>query len=449
MGCCQASIAGNISQYYTFTTPVPDMYNSTIWSYSPCSYSFVVEEDSFKFDRSYVHSSSISASIIFLMVCIFALHAEYQKRKLEKEKERFFDQNGGQILYHQIMSKQVDTLKIYTQEDLKKATNDFDESRELGRGGHGTVYKGILKDNRVVAVKRSKLMNVAETNEFVQEIIILSQINHRNVVKLLGCCLEVEVPILVYEFISNGTVFEFIHGSRNNYESPPPSLDTRLRIAQESAEALSYLHLSTNHPIVHGDVKSMNILLDDNYMAKVTDFGASRTLPKDEVQFMTLVQGTLGYLDPEYLQERQLTDKSDVYSFGVVLLELITGKTAIYHDGPKQGKSLVSFFMLAMKEGNLEGILDASIVHAGMETLLGEVAELGRMCLAASGEDRPSMIQVADKLKALRSTWRKKLVIERSFVGLSSAASAPWYPPPSSTCSTVPHMTGIGIDTPR
>ena len=251
------------------------------------------------------------------------------------------------------MSKQVDSLMIFTQEDLKKATNDFDESREVGRGGHGTVYKGVLKDGRVIAVKRSKIMNVAETDEFVQEIIILSQTNHRNVVRLLGCCLEVEVPILVYEFIPNGTLFEFIHRNRG---TPPPSLDTRLMAAQESAEALAYLHLSMNHPIVHGDVKSMNILLDENYMAKVTDFGASRTLPKDAAQFMTLVQGTLGYLDPEYLQERQLTEKSDVYSFGVVLLELITGKTAIYNDGPNEGKSLVRSFLLAMKEDILEDI---------------------------------------------------------------------------------------------
>uniref|UniRef100_A0ACD5XWK6 Uncharacterized protein n=1 Tax=Avena sativa TaxID=4498 RepID=A0ACD5XWK6_AVESA len=576
MGCCEASFPGNISTFSTVTSPL--LENPAIQAFSPCSYSFVVEEDWFKFNRSYINSTNfaskyadgvplvldwvvgnescseatkmgpqfacqaknsgcvdvpngpgyrcncsegyegnpylqdgcqdineceppnqslypckgdcrnikgnytcscpsgfsssdpkniecvhadpnkarnmaigISACIIFLMVCIFALHAEYQKRKLTKEKERFFDQNGGQILYHQIMSKQVDTLKIFTQEELKKATNDFDENRELGKGGHGTVYKGILKDDRVVAVKRSKLMNVSETDEFVQEIIILSQTNHRNVVRLLGCCLEVEVPILVYEFISNGTLFEFIH---RNSGSPSPSLDTRLRIAQESAEALSYLHQSTNHPIVHGDVKSMNILLDDNYMAKVTDFGASRTLPKDEVQFMTLVQGTLGYLDPEYLQERQLTDKSDVYSFGVVLLELITGKTAIYNDGPKQGKSVVSSFLLAVKDGNLAGILDTSIVHVGMETLLGEVADLARMCLAPSGEDRPSMIQVADKLKALRSTWRQKLVLEhtameRSVVRSSSAASAHWDPPSSSAFSTVPHMTGMRIEAPR
>nr|QCZ35131.1 SBS1 [Hordeum vulgare subsp. vulgare] len=537
MGCCQAPVSGNINAFVTQSIPVSAIYNSTIQSFSPCSTSFVAEDDWFKFDRSYVNSTNFgrkytdgvplvldwvvgngscseatkmgsqyacqdmnskcvdvsngpgyrcncsqgyegnpylqggckdineceppnqslypckgtSAGVVFLMVCMFALRAEYQKRKLAKEKERFFDQNGGQILYHQIMSKQVDTLMIFTHEDLKKATNDFDESREVGRGGHGTVYKGVLKDNRVIAVKRSKIMNVAETDEFVQEIIILSQTNHRNVVRLLGCCLEVEVPILVYEFIPNGTLFQFIH---RNHGSPPPSLDTRLRVAQESAEALAYLHLSMNRPIVHGDVKSMNILLDENYMVKVTDFGASRTLPKNEVQFMTLVQGTLGYLDPEYLQERQLTEKSDVYSFGVVLLELITGKTAIYHDGPKEGKSLASSFLLAMKEDSLHGILDASILSSGMETLLREVAELVRMCLSTRGEERPSMTQVADKLKVLRSTWREKLVLthgeaERLVVSSSPAALAFHDPPSSVMFSTGPHVSGIGIDTPR
>uniref|UniRef100_A0ACD5ZPP1 Uncharacterized protein n=1 Tax=Avena sativa TaxID=4498 RepID=A0ACD5ZPP1_AVESA len=578
MGCCQTSFPGNISVFNTTSVPFLDIYNSSIQSFSPCSYSFVSTNDWFKFDSSYVSSTDfaskytdgvplvldwvvgngscseaskmgsqyacqamnsecinvsngpgyrcncsqgyegnpylqggchdideckpqnqilypckgncrntdgsytclcpsgfrsdnpksipcvradphkalkmvtgLSICAVFLMVCILALRAEYQKRKLRKEKERFFDQNGGQILYHQIMSKQVDTLRIFTEEDLKKATNDFDESRELGKGGHGTVYKGILKDSRVVAVKRSKIMNMAQNDEFVQEIIILSQTNHRNVVRLLGCCLEVEVPILVYEFISNGTLFEFIH---HNYGSPPPSLETRLRVAQESAEALAYLHLSTNHPIVHGDVKSMNILLDDNYMAKVTDFGASRMLPKDAVQFMTMVQGTLGYLDPEYLQVRQLTEKSDVYSFGVVLLELITGKTAIYHEGLKEGKSLVSTFLLAMKEENIEGMLDRSIVRVGMETLLREVSELARMCLGARGDDRPTMTEVADRLKVLRSTWREKLVLEhgspeRLVVRSSPAAPAPWDPLSSGMLSTAPHMDTICIETPR
>ncbi|GJN29686.1 hypothetical protein PR202_gb17936 [Eleusine coracana subsp. coracana] len=309
------------------------------------------------------------------------------------------------------LSQQVDTVTIFTIEDLKTATNNFDQSRELGTGGHGTVYKGVLRDDRVVAVKRSKIMNVVETEEFVQEIIILSQINHRNVVRLLGCCLEVEVPILVYEFIPNGTLFHLIHDTDGR---PPMSLEARLKIAQESAEALAYLHLSTNSPIVHADVKSLNILLDENYMAKVTDFGASRMLPNDAVQFMTMVQGTLGYLDPEYLQERKLTQKSDVYSFGVVLLELITRKTAIYSEGLERGKCLASSFIQAMKENRVEGMLDTSIICVGMEELLREVAELSSQCLSIKGEERPSMTQVADKLKAIRSTWRKVLLMKHN-----------------------------------
>ena len=228
-------------------------------------------------------------------MCISALLIQYQKKKLEKEKEKFFKQNGGNILYQQMLAKQIDTVIIFTIEDLKKMTNNYDRSRELGRGGHGTVYKAILDDNKVVAVKRSKIMNVIHAQEFVQEIIILSQLNHRNVVRLLGCCLEVEVPILVYEYIPNGTLFDLIH---DNHGRAAVSLEDRLRIAQESAEALEYLHLSINRPIVHGDVKSLNILLDDKFMAKVTDFGASRILPKDEVQLMTMVQGTLGLPRP-------------------------------------------------------------------------------------------------------------------------------------------------------
>ncbi|CAM0152276.1 unnamed protein product [Urochloa decumbens] len=351
----------------------------------------------------------ISTSIIFVIVCIFVLLIKCQRRKLAKEKKRFFKQNGGQILYQQILSKQVDTVIIFTIEDLKKATNNFDKSRELGTGGQGTVYKGILKDNKVVAVKRSKMMDLAQTEEFVQEIIILSQINHKNVVRLLGCCLEVEVPILVYEFIPNGTLFHLIHGN-----NAPISLEARLRIAQESAEALAYLHLSTNRPIVHGDVKSLNILLDENGMAKVIDFGASRMLPKDAVQLMTIVQGTLGYLDPEYLQERKLTEKSDVYSFGVILLELITRKKAVYSEGTEEVNNLASCFLLAMKENRVQGILDKSIASVGTEELLQQVAELARHCLSIKGEERPSMAQVADKLKAIRSSWSELLLLQHN-----------------------------------
>lgn len=349
--------------------------------------------------------AGISSCAILLLICIFALLIECQKKRLVREKDKFFQENGGLLLYEQIRSKQIDTVRIFTTEELKQATNNFDSSREVGRGSYGTVYKGILKDNRIVAIKRSKIMNMVQKDDFVQEMIILSQINHINVVRLLGCCLEVEVPMLVYEFMPNGTLFDLIHVT---YRRPSISLDARLRIAQESAEALAYLHSSASPPIVHGDVKSPNILLGDNNIAKVTDFGASRMLPKDEIQFMTMVQGTLGYLDPEYLQERQLTEKSDVYSFGVVLLELITRKTAIYSEGTEEKKSLASSFLLALKESRLESILDRNILGVRIE-LLQEVAQIAKSCLSMKGEERPLMSEVAERLRFIRRTWREQL----------------------------------------
>ncbi|CAN6245617.1 unnamed protein product [Urochloa humidicola] len=346
----------------------------------------------------------ISISTVVLLVCIFALAIEYQKRKLVKEKDGFFKQNGGFILLEQMRSRRVDTVRVFSKKELENATNNFDKRRELGRGGHGTVYKGIMKDSRIVAIKRSKVCNTNQKDEFVQEIIILSQINHRNVVRLLGCCLEVEVPILVYEFIPNGTLFQLIHS-----EGASISLDDRLRIAIESAEALAYLHSSAFPSIIHGDVKSSNILLDDKYIAKVTDFGASHILAKNETQFMTIVQGTLGYLDPEYLQERQLTEKSDVYSFGVVILELITRKTAIYSDDSSERKGLASSFMVAMKENKLQDMLDKRIVGVGMEPLQA-IAELAKKCLSMKGEERPRMTDVVERLKAIRRTWQENLI---------------------------------------
>ncbi|CAD6269317.1 unnamed protein product [Miscanthus lutarioriparius] len=151
-------------------------------------------------------------------------------------------------------SRQVDTVLILSANEIKKATDNFSEDNVLGCGGHGMVYRGTL-----------------DREEFVNEIIILSQINHRNIVRLLGCCLEVDAPMLVYDYISNGTLFEFLYV--NESRSPIP-LDLRLKIATQSAEALAYIHSATSRTILHGDVKSLNILLDEENNAKVSDFGA-------------------------------------------------------------------------------------------------------------------------------------------------------------------------------
>nr|XP_010905851.1 wall-associated receptor kinase 2-like [Elaeis guineensis] len=173
-------------------------------------------------------------------------------------------------------------------------------------------------------------------------------------------------------------------------------------VATESAEALAYLHSSTSRSIIHGDVKSLNILLDDKCMAKVSDFGASKLVPMNESEFIMLVQGTRGYLDPECLQTHHLTEKSDVYSFGVVILELITGKTAIYSDGSEEKKSLASHFILMMKEHRLRDILDNRVIEEGGMKLLNEISELAIRCLNLNGEERPTMKEVAERLQLLR-----------------------------------------------
>ena len=336
-----------------------------------------------------------------MLVCSSWLYLMVKQRKLIKLRQRFFEQNGGLILQQKLSKPEnsTATAKIFTTEELKKSTNNYDETLIIGRGGFGIVYKGILLDNRIVAIKKSKIVDENQIEQFINEVLVLSQINHRNVVKLLGCCLETQVPLLVYEFIPNGTLFEYIH-HKNKVSTV--SWEIRLRIAAETAEALSYLHFAASPPIIHRDVKSSNILLDSTHTAKVSDFGASRLVPLDQTQLATMVQGTLGYLDPEYMQTSQLTEKSDVYSFGVVLVKLLTGEKALSFDKPEEERSLAIRFLSFLKDNRLLEILEKHIAKEGKAEQLKEVANLAKRCLRLKGEDRPTMKEVAIELEGLR-----------------------------------------------
>ncbi|KAL6903488.1 hypothetical protein ACP4OV_004301 [Aristida adscensionis] len=343
----------------------------------------------------------LGVTISFLVLLIFSCcgYMILQKRKLNKVKQEHFRQHGGVLLFERMKSERGLAFTVFTEAEIIKATNNYDKSQIIGKGGHGTVYKGIVKDNMPVAIKRCALVDERQKKEFGQEMLILSQINHKNIVKLIGCCLEVEVPMLVYEFIPNGTLYELIHGKNQALQI---SFSTLLRIAHEAAEGLNFLHSYASPPIIHGDVKTANILLDENYIAKVSDFGASILAPSDEEQYVTMVQGTCGYLDPEYMQTCQLTDKSDVYSFGVILLEILTGQVPLKLNGPETQRSLSSVFLSAMKENNVDAVLAVHIKGQESTELIRGLAELAKQCLDMCGSNRPSMKEIVDELSRLR-----------------------------------------------
>ncbi|KAL9233172.1 hypothetical protein vseg_008202 [Gypsophila vaccaria] len=391
-----------------------------------------------------VHLAGIGGSIISFLVFGFLLHWRNGERRLKQLRESFFRQNGG-LMLHQKLSR-MDALKIFTAQDLENATENYNEMNIIGRGGYGIVYKGIIPNNQQVAIKRSLKVDPNQVEQFIHEILVLSQINNRNVVKLLGCCLETEVPLLVYEFIKNGTLYDHLH---NEAKVSHFTWNMRLRIASEVAQVLAYLHTTISTPIIHRDMKSMNILLDECYTAKVADFGASRLVPLDQGQLATMVMGTLGYLDPEYMQTSELTEKSDVYSFGVVLVELITRKKALSYQRPENERCLAMHFLLKMKDDRLLAIIDKNIANdPGEIRQIKEVAHLAKWCLRLKGEDRPTMKDVATELegikRATRHPWRNAessfdqkevceyhlLGIQKDDVGNSSGKDSDLYKPP-------------------
>ncbi|CAJ2674906.1 unnamed protein product [Trifolium pratense] len=341
----------------------------------------------------------VIGAILFL-VNVWIIYSLYQKRKHTKLKGKFFRKNGGSILEQKLLQRKDSSSKIaniFKERELRKATNNYDESLIIGRGSFGTVFKGELEDNRIVAIKMSKTIDESQIEQFINEVDVVSQINHRNVVKLLGCCLETEVPLLVYEFVSNGTLSDFIHKDKLNN----PTWKIRLKIATEVAGALSYLHSAASIPIIHRDVKSANILLDGTNTAKVSDFGASKLVPLDQSEIATMVKGTIGYLDPEYMLTNQLTEKSDVYSFGVVVVELLTGERPFSFGRPEERRNLATYFLSCFKKDNVFEIIEDGMLNEENKQEIKEVTDLAAKCLRLRGEERPSMKEVAMELETM------------------------------------------------
>ncbi|KAF7808851.1 LEAF RUST 10 DISEASE-RESISTANCE LOCUS RECEPTOR-LIKE PROTEIN KINASE-like 1.2 isoform X1 [Senna tora] len=295
-------------------------------------------------------------------------------------------------------------ILVFSYEELVKATNNFDALRELGSGGFGTVYYGKLRDQREVAVKRlyERKRDSKRVKQFMNEIQILTRLRHKNLVTLYGCTSHHSHRLLlVYEYIPNGTVSSHLHG---DLAKPAPlPWPIRMKIAIETASALAYLHASG---IIHRDVKTNNILLDDNFCVKVADFGISRMSLNDVSHVNTAPQGTMGYVDPEYLESYRLTDKSDVYSFGVVLVELISSLVAV---DEKRNVDEIKLANVAMKKIQRREFIELVDPSLGFESdneirrMIVSVAELALQCLQRESQLRPCMYEVLEMLQRIES----------------------------------------------
>ncbi|KAF3436067.1 hypothetical protein FNV43_RR23159 [Rhamnella rubrinervis] len=298
------------------------------------------------------------------------------------------------------MAPSVLSVKTFSLSELEKATDKFSSKNILGEGGFGCVYHGIMVDGTEVAVKLLTRDVQNGDREFIAEVEMLSRLHHRNLVKLIGICIEERTRCLVYELVHNGSVDSHLHGA--DKKRGPLDWDARLKIALGAARGLAYLHEDSNPRVIHRDFKASNVLLEDDFTPKVSDFGLAREATEGSHHISTRVMGTFGYVAPEYAMTGHLLVKSDVYSYGVVLLELLSGRKPVDMCQPPGQENLVTWArpLLTSREG-LEQLVDPTLAGGYDFDDMAKVAAIASMCVHPEVTHRPFMGEVVQALKLI------------------------------------------------
>nr|XP_043629273.1 calmodulin-binding receptor-like cytoplasmic kinase 3 [Erigeron canadensis] len=295
-----------------------------------------------------------------------------------------------------------------TMSQVRKATRNFSPSLRLGEGGFGTVYKAQLNEGQVVAIKRAKKERYdALKSEFRSEVKLFEKTDHRCIVKLLGYVDEGNEHLLITEYMPNGTLRQHLDGIRGSFLD----FSQRLSICIDISHGLTYLHQYAEYQIIHRDVKSSNILLNERLTAKVADFGFSR-LENAETNNTTTrvpkIKGTLGYIDPEYMRTSQLTTKCDVYSFGVLLIEILTGRRPIQPRRSPEEKVTIRWAFEKFKENRIFDLVDPQMKESVDYKIFENMVDLAFQCAAPSGAYRPDMKMVGEQLWAYRMDYLRR-----------------------------------------
>ncbi|KAI5066898.1 hypothetical protein GOP47_0017426 [Adiantum capillus-veneris] len=354
---------------------------------------------------------AVIATLAVSALIVALLYYLYMRRKVKKkcQSQRFISESFARPVPKSDLIELSDA-QVFAYKQLQVATNDFNEVNVIGRGGFGSVFRGVLAGGRMVAVKQLDQSSKQGDYEFRCEVDMLSKLHSPYLLRLIGYCADQDHRLLVYDYMSNGSLQEHLY--TKGAPGSPPFLDweTRMRVALDSARGLEYLHELVSPPVIHRDFKSSNILLDENFNARVSDFGLAK-LGSDKIGGLvsTRVLGTHGYVAPEYAMTGHLTTKSDVYSYGVVLLELLTGRVPVDMKRPSGQGVLVTWALPRLTDRKrlsemVDPVLDGQYA---MKELI-QVAAIAAMCVQPEADYRPLMTDVVQSLIPLVKSNNKQ-----------------------------------------